>query len=384
MDDRGRRNESNRELIEIIRDRIAGDGGRITFAAFMDLALYHPEYGYYRTGPVRVSRAGDFITAPEAHPIFGQVLALQLAEMWRRLDRPALFTLREYGAGAGTLALDVLEALRASGAPLAGAIRYEPVEINPTRHAELTRGFETAGLRHHLVRPEPGEQIVGCVLANEFVDALPVHRVEVRDGELREIYVTWRDGWFADEPGPLSTPEIAERLRREGVTLVEGQRAEVSLGVRGWIDEVAAALRRGYVLMLDYGYPTAELYGRERAAGTLKAYYRHGVHQDPYRAVGEQDLTAHVDFSALRDAAEERGLLTLGLTTQADFLAGAGIGALLVALQRRPGVTADEYQAARAAVMHLIDPGGMGRFRVLVLGAGVASEPPLLGLSVSL
>ncbi|HET9017575.1 MAG TPA: SAM-dependent methyltransferase [Thermomicrobiaceae bacterium] len=384
MDDRRHRDASNPELVEIIRRRIDDAGGRITFAAFMELALYHPEHGYYRTAPARASRGGDFITAPEAHPIFGQTLARQFGEMWRRLDRPAPFTLREYGAGAGTLALDVLEALRDAGDELLGAIHYEPVEINPARRAELTRRLEEAGLRDHLVQPEPGTRIVGCVLANEFLDALPVHRVVVQDGALHEVYVAWRDGWFADVMGSPSTPEIAARLEREGVTLAEGQRAEVCLGIRGWVDEVAAGLRRGYALVLDYGYPAAELYGPARSGGTLKAYFRHAVHEDPYRAVGEQDLTAHVDFSALQEAAEARGLVALGLTTQADFLAGAGIGELLVALGHRPGTTADEYQAARAAVMHLIDPGGMGRFRVLVLGAGVAPEPPLAGLSVTL
>lgn len=364
---RGYWDESNEALVAIIRDRIA-DEGRITFATFMELALYHPQYGYYRTDAVRAGRAGDFITAPEAHAIFGHAIARRLAAMWRQLDRPEPFTLREYGAGAGTLALAILDGLRTDGDDLLTALRYEPVEINPVREAELAERLDAAGFADVLHQPVPGEQITGCVLANEFVDAFPVHRVEMHGGELREIYVVWRDGWFADEPGPLSTPEISDRLAREGITLAEGQRAEVALGPTGWIAEVAAALERGYVLVIDYGYPAAELYGPERRDGTLKAYTRHTVHDDPYRAVGEQDLTAHVDFTALMDAARDHGLTVLDLTTQADFLADAGIGEILVAMQRRPGITAEDYLAARAAVMHLIDPGGMGRFRVLTLG----------------
>lgn len=375
--------ESNRTLVEIIRERIAAEG-RITFAAFMELALYHPRYGYYMSVTERASRRGDFITAPEAHEIFGHALALQLGEMWRRLGRPDPFTLREYGAGSGTLALAILAGLRAGGEGLLTAIRYEPVEINPSRLQDLTRRLREAGFGRCLAEPVPEARITGCVLANEFLDALPVHRVEVRDGELRELYVTWRDGWFAEERGPLSSAKLADRLVDEGVTLVEGQRAEISLGIEGWVAEVAATLERGYVLVIDYGYPADELYGPGRERGTFKAYYHHGVHEDPFRAVGEQDMTAHVDFSALTRAGEERGLVVLGLTTQAKFLAGAGIGELLVAMQKQEDMTAEEYLAARAAVVRMIDPGAMGRFRVLVLGRGVAPAPPLRGLSVTL
>ncbi|MDI3339993.1 MAG: SAM-dependent methyltransferase, partial [Sphaerobacter sp.] len=202
---RGHWDESNRELVAIIRDRIAAEG-RITFAAFMELALYHPAHGYYRSASPRAGRAGDFITAPEAHAIFGHTLARKLAALWRRLDRPDPFTLREYGAGAGTLALAILDGLRADGDELLAAIRYEPIEINAARRAELAERLTAAGFADRLHDPEPGQPITGCVLANEFIDAFPVHRVTVRDGVLHELYVVWRDGWFADELGPLSTP----------------------------------------------------------------------------------------------------------------------------------------------------------------------------------
>lgn len=379
---RGHWDESNRELVAIIRDQIERHGP-ITFAKFMQLALYHPEHGYYLTAAPRAGRAGDFITAPEAHAIFGQTLALQIAEIWHRLDRPDPFTLREYGAGAGVLAHAILQGLEANEPELLAALRYEPVEINPARGADLAERLAAAGFGDNLHEPVPGATITGCVLANEFVDAFPVHRIEQRDGDLRELYVVWRDNWFAEVPGPPSTPEIAARLARVGVTLAEGQRAEVNLGIDDWARELGATLARGCVLVFDYGYPAGELYGPKFPGGTLKAYLQHTVHEDPFRAVGQQDLTAHVDLTALAQAAADHGLTSLGLTTQADFLAGAGIGELLVALQQQPGVTVQSYVVARTAVMHLIDPGGMGRFRVLVLGRGIAPEPPLRGLGLA-
>lgn len=381
---------SNPALVEIIRRRIEeSEQERVSFAEFMELALYHPTEGYYLGAEARAGRAGDFLTAPEAHPIYGWTLARQLVEIWQRLDRPQPFTLREYGAGGGRLALDILDGLRripadevrvGVGSDLLAALRYEPVEINPARRAELTERLAAAGYAEQIGEPRPGSRITGCVLANEFVDALPVHRVARHQGRLIERYVTWRDGWFAEEPGPRSTEALAERFEHEDIDLAEGQQAEVCLGLAGWTAEVAAGLERGVALVIDYGYPAAEIYGSRFPEGTLKTYTQHTVGEDPFRAVGRQDITAHVDFTALQDAAEAAGLTTLGLTTQSDFLAGAGIGELLVALQRRPGMTTSEYAAARAAVMHLIDPGGMGRFRVLALGRGIAVEPPLNGL----
>lgn len=371
--------ESNQPLVELIKALIEREG-RITFARFMELALYHPRYGYYQTSAIRPGRSGDYITSPEAHPIFGHTLARQLDEMWRIIDRPDPFILREYGAGTGTLAQTILDGLQADRSGLLEAIRYEPVEASSERRADLTDRLASAGYGRLLREPLPDTRIFGCVLANEVIDAFPVHRVVVEHGQLCEIYVAWRDGWFADELGQPSMPDLAGYFEREGVTLTEGQRAEVNLGIAGWAAEVAAGLERGYTLVLDYGYPAEQLYGPEHRDGTLKAYYHHGVHLDPYRAVGEQDITAHVDFTALQEAVRQYGLTPLGLTTQAEFLAGAGIGELLVAMQAEPGMTAERYLGARAAVARLIDPGGMGRFRVLVLGRGIGPEVRLRGL----
>lgn len=381
--------EADQQLVGRIRDEIL-DRGPITFARFMELALYDPELGYYRAAQARPGRAGDFLTAPETHPIFGRVLAGVLDEMWRLLDRPDPFVLREYGAGSGTLALAILHGLRADGSALLEALRYEPIEIGERRRAELAAGLAEAGFADRLAidppapetGPGPGRQAdrrrTGCVIANEFLDALPVHRFEWRAGQLRELYVDWRDGRFVDHPGPPSTPALAERLAAEGIVPVDGQRGEICLALDGWVAEAAGALERGFVLVIDYGHPASELYGPARRDGTLRAYVRHRVGADPYARVGRQDLTAHVDLTALLRAAARSGLTELGLTTQAEFLVGAGIGERLEAIRNDPATTLADYLELRASLMRLLDPAATGRFRVIALGRDL---PPGTGLS---
>jgi SAM-dependent MidA family methyltransferase len=371
--------ESNRQLVDELRGLIEREGP-ITFERFMRVALYHPEHGYYRHETARPGQTGDFLTAPEADPIFGQALARQLQQMDDLLGSPDPFTLREYGAGTGTLALAILDGLRLDNASLLNRLRYDPVEISPERAAELRDELIDAGYGGRLAEPSD-EQLTGCVLANEFLDALPVHRVARIGGALREYYVIWRDGWFAEEPEPPSTPALERYLTDEGVELAEGQRAEINLEMAGWVDEVSRRVRQGYVLSIDYGYPATKLYGPEFPDGTLRTYLQHMVGDDPFRAVGRQDLTAHVDFSALERAARQHGLEVLGLTTQADFLNGAGIGQLLVESQQQPGMTYEEYIGIRAAVIRMIDPGAMGRFGVSILGRDVPREAQLMGLS---
>ena len=349
----------------------------------MDLALYHPQYGYYRGQTVRSAREGDFLTAAELHPIFGRVVARQLTEMWDLLDRPSPFTVREFGAGPGTLGLSVLEGLRADRSDLLGSMAYEPIEINAAHRATLADRFASAGFGERLV-PGAGTDgqrangpMTGVVVANEFVDAFPVHRVEgTTAGGLRERFVTWRDGWFADESGETSRPELAATLAAAGVELAPGQLAEVDLAMGAWLDDVAAGLERGYVLVIDYGYPASELYGTERAGGTLRAYHAHTAHDDPFRFVGRQDLTAHVDFTALARGAEERGLETLALTTQARFLVAAGLERLFSGERDRPDLDAEAYLTLRASIVRLLDPRALGGFRVLLLGRQIPTGVP--------
>lgn len=360
--------------------------GPITFARFMELALYDPAGGYYRAEAARPGREGDFLTAPETHPIFGAAVARGLAEIWNRLDRPDPFVLREYGAGTGTLALTILAGLERDGSPLATRLRYHPIEIEPQRLETIAARFAAAGRADVLVEPETsGRPVRGVVLANEVLDALPTHRVIAREGVLRELLVGSRNGAFEDVEAEPSTPALAERLAAEGISLVDGQRAEICLALEPWLAAAAGGLDRGVLLLIDYGYPATELYDpTRRRDGTLRAYLRQRVHDDPYRHAGRQDLTAHVDVTAVERAAVTAGLSHLGTTTQAEFLVGLGAQDLLQAIQSDPTTTLEDYLAVRSAIMRLLDPGAMGRFRVMGFGRAWPPGPPLAGFAYRL
>ena len=336
--------------------------GPITFARFMDRALYEPDLGYYRSATPRPGRSGDFLTAPETHPIFGRAVARQLDEVWRLLDRPDPFVVREHGPGTGALAAAMLDGLAADGSGLREVLRYEPVEVDD----------------------RADEAIVGCLLANEVLDALPVHRVVGRGNGLRELLVDWREGRFAEVEGDLSTPGIADRLASEDVELAEGQRAEICLALDAWVEAAARGLGRGVLLLIDYGHPAAELYGPRRMAGTLRAYVNHRVHDDVFANVGRQDLTAHVDLTAVERAAARAGLDALGVTTQAEFLVGLGVGELLTAVQSNPSTTLESYLELRSALGRLLDPAATGAFRVMAFARDMPPDTELSGLGFRL
>ncbi len=360
--------------------------GPITFARFMELALYDPAGGYYRDETARPGRGGDFLTAPETHPVFGEMLARALAEIWERLGRPEPFVLREYGAGTGALASSVLDGLELDRSPLAGVLRYDPVEVEPRRLEAIATRFRNGGRSSAVLdagaRTRP---IEGVVFANEVLDALPTHRVVGRTGVLREVFVGSREGRHVDVEGVPSTPALAARLEADGVALADGQRGEICLALEPWLAAAAAGLRRGVLLLIDYGYPAAELYDPvRRRDGTLRAYLRQRVHDDPYRHVGRQDLTAHVDVSAVERAAGSAGLTRVGTTTQAEFLVGLGIEQRLQAVQADPSTTMEDYLALRSSLVRLLDPAAMGRFRVLGFGRAWPDGPPLAGFAYRL
>lgn len=383
----------NPALVAIIR-RAIEERGRITFAEFMRLALYDPEHGYYRSPDRRPGRGGDFLTAPELHPFFGLSLARQVAECWDRLGQPDRFTVREYGAGIGGLAYDVIVGLLDQRPEIRSALRYELIEVNPHRVAQALAAMHEVGFGAIVTAvdaddPDSPDPMVGVGIANEVADALPVHRLRWNGVAFEERWVTWdsagRFAAIAAEVSPaVSALGIEAYLERQGIrpdTWPPGSRIEVSPDSGRWIAALAAGIVRGYALIIDYGYAAPELYRDHRLEGTLRGYSAHTVTDDPLIRAGLQDLTAHVDFTRLVEAAGDAGMRPAGFTTQADFLARIGLGDLLVDLQRHPDLGIDEYYRAQAAVFRLIDPAGLGRFRILALAKDVRDPGPLTGFA---
>ena len=355
--------------LEAIHNLI-NEQGRITFAEFMEAALYHPGGGYYTSPENRVGR--DFYTAPSAHPAFGALVAVQLEQMWTAMDAPSPFHVIEVGAGTGVLARDIL----AYAADLSGdfhrALEYVAVDYQPPDDLGGAQWVQASGL--------PFRDVEGCILSNELLDAFPVHRFAVREGRVMEVYVTLKDGNLEETLDEPSTPGIERRIAGIGFELPEGSRGEVNLGMNWWTSEVTRVLKRGFVLTLDYGHLAAEMYSPQRSQGTLRCYYGHTLSGDPYRHVGEQDITAHVDFSALIASGEERGLATLGLTTQRSFFYSLGFQQLQDSLYRM-GLDQRRMDANRMAMLDIVKPGEMGDFKALAQSKGLPAGLRLAGFS---
>ena len=340
--------------------------GPVTFAEFMRVALYWPRGGYYTTHEAAGPR-GDFYTAPLTHPVFGALIARQLEQMRQLMGSPEPFWVLEPGAGSGLLGRDILRHGVAVGLPVGASLKYVAVDVRAGAPDPAVYRLRSDRL--------PFSGVRGVILANELLDAMPVHRVTVVEGTLRELYVgLGRDGRFEERAGTPSTPALAKRLASLGVRLSEGYRAEINLGLESWLAEAAHALEAGYVVIIDYGHEAGAYYDESRRRGTLRCYAGHTVNMDPYRDVGMQDIGAHVELTSVRRAAKEAGLAELGSVSQADFLRALGFDAYREDVERRAGLSA----TVRAANLHgmdaLVDPQGMGSFRVLAFGKGVPGE----------
>ncbi|MBC7962342.1 MAG: SAM-dependent methyltransferase [Steroidobacteraceae bacterium] len=368
-------------LHDIIAARIAQQG-RITFADFMGACLYEPGLGYYTSAGRKVGAEGDFYTSITVHAAFGRVIAREIAQMWRCMDTPADFTLVECGAGNGRLACDIMDFLAEREPEMYRGLRLVLVEKEPSLEAAQRDMLAAHVGRLEWLAPEEfaagGFTFSGCLYSNELIDALPVHRVLRTPEGLRELYVTLKEGEFVDEIGELSTPAIAEHLQRVAVELHTGQQAEVNLNGPEWLAAASHALRRGFLLTVDYGYPAEELYTPLRKTGTLLCYYRHQTEENPYIRLGLQDITAHVDFTSLIKRGEELGLQKVWFGEQYRFLMSAGIIEELEELECS-SMSDEEKLRLRLTLKKLIVPqGGMGdTFRVLVQSKGVA-DPKLL------
>ena len=376
-------------LREVIRERIRTTGP-LPFASYAELALYHPDLGYYARADRRSGRAGDFFTSVDLGPLFGALLASQLAEMWRLLGSPTRdgrFDLVEAAAGNGRLARDVLDAAAADDPAF-----YEAIRLHLVERSGAARDAQAAILGPHAGKvassgPDLPPAIHGAIFANELLDALAPHVLAMTGDGLREVYVDVDEatGAFVERLGPLSSDRVRAHVRDRGITLQPGWRAEVVPDAADWVRRAVTALARGFLVLIDYGHEAAELYSATHASGTLTTYRRQRIADaadggtppwlvDP----GECDLTAHVDLTLVRDAAEAAGARTLGVLDQTYFLLGLGAIA-----RAAPGAGEDGVSALRRrlALKSLLVPGGLGStHKVIVFGKGVGT-PVLAGCS---
>ena len=342
-------------------------GGWLPFDRLMALALYAPGLGYYAAGTTKfgvATQGGDFVTAPELSPLFAQALARQVAPLLAR-SAPRLL---EFGAGSGVLARDLLDALRALGATVED---YAVVDLSPDLR-ERQRALLQGAPVHWL--DVPPVDFEGVVLANEVLDAMPVTLFAKRDGRVFERGVTQVRGTlhFEERPAGDELRDAVAAIEDTHGPLPDRYASEVGFAARGWAAAAAAWLRRGAVLLIDYGFPQREFYHPQRNGGTLMCHFRHHAHADPLWLPGANDITAHVDFSAVADAAHGAGLDVLGYTSQARFLMNCGLLGLVPAGDAR----------AAAAAQTLLSEAEMGElFKVLLLGKGLGDDVPLTGFA---
>jgi SAM-dependent MidA family methyltransferase len=360
-------------LSEIIIKKIH-DNGPISFRDFMDMALYYPHLGYYTSTEEKIGKSGDYYTTPYYTSIFGEMIGKQLEEMWQLLDKEP-FIIVEYGAGTGVLCRDILNYLK-NNKDLYHDLTYCIIE-----KSEVMREKERAILPEKVSwhqSPEEIPKINGCVLSNELLDNFPVHQVVMED-ELMEVFVGFDKG-FVELLRPAST-KLKEYFEELKVTLPKGFRAEVNLQAIEWISEIAEALNKGFVLTIDYGFSSADLYRPERSLGSIVCYHKHEINENVFDKIGKQDITAHVNFSALVHWGIKKGLDCTGFTNQANFMRTLGLINYLREME-----DSGKYDLAKHkeklmfANTLMLDMGG--KFKVLIQHKGV-QKPLLSGLQLS-
>ncbi len=345
------------------------------------MALYHPDYGYYSSGQVAIGNKGDFFTASSLGADFGELLAEQFAEIWVILDRPEAFQVVEMGAGLGDLAIDILNYWQSNYPDLLQNVEYSIIEESPSLIAtqqEKLQSWREKGINLSWKSWSglANNSVTGCFFSNELIDAFPVHQVIWQDHQLQEVYVGENRGEFIEIIAELSTTELLNYFQQLQINLdsgdyPEGYRTEVNLQALDWLDRIAQKLKQGYLLTIDYGYSAQKYYHPQRSQGTLQCYYQHRYHSDPFVNLGLQDITTHVNFTALENQGKSLGLETLRFTNQGLFLMSLGLGDRLMELSTGKFSVAEIFKR-RDALHQLIDPTGLGKFGVLLQGQGLS------------
>jgi SAM-dependent MidA family methyltransferase len=361
--------DHSKRLVQHIRNGIKASGGWINFARYMELALYAPGLGYYMAGARKLGREGDFVTAPEISPLYGETLARQVAQL---LDSD-LEEILEIGAGTGALAASLLAELERLGRL---PKRYLILELSADLR-ERSRDTIAARAPHLMERVAWLNRLppsfAGVVLGNEVLDAMPVHIVRVTESGIEESGVETVDGGTFRWAWRAAAGELLNAARE--LELPSGYTTEIALVARGFVRSLAEALERGVAIFIDYGFPRHEYFHPQRATGTLMCHYRHHAHDDPFFLPGLQDITSHVDFTAIADVGVGAGMKLLGYATQAQFLINCGITDVLA---RVPAEDAGRYLPLANQANRLLSPAEMGElFKVIAFGKGY--EAPLIG-----
>jgi SAM-dependent MidA family methyltransferase len=389
---------NSQRLQEILLAQIhSAPSQQITFAQYMALALYHQQYGYYTT-KVSIGSQGDFFTASSLGQDFGQLLGMQLQQMWHSLGCPNPFYLVEMGAGNGELAQDLLNYFQSNAhQSFLEAWQYIIIERSPNlvkQQQERLKSWlnsdcgrqRTVDLKWQNWSDIDPESIEGCFFSNELVDAFPVHLVQKEGQQLKEVYLSIRDHKLTEIIDDISSEKLTQYFERIGVDLSQqqypqGYRTEVNLQALDWLETVASKLKRGYILTIDYGYSAEKYYRPSRHQGTLQCYYQHRRHNNPYANLGYQDITAHVNFTALKLYGELYNLHQIGFTQQGLFLMALGLGDRLNELSSGK-FSLPEIFKRRDALHQLIDPTGLGGYGVLIQGKNLTLPDSLQGFAV--
>jgi len=360
--------QHSQQLIRLMRDEIEQGGGRISFERFMALALTAPGLGYYVSGNQKLGAAGDFVTAPEISSLFSRCLARQCAPILEHLATDARANILEFGAGSGIMAADILlELERLQQLPAVYLILEVSGELRQRQRDTLQKQVPHLLDRVKWLDTLPGRGFRGVILANEVLDAMPVHLFFKDRQKLGELYVAWDGERFVWQKGGFSNSQIEARVKALNDRLPDNYRSEINLAMDAWIVSMAEMMEQAVMLIIDYGFSTQEYYHPQRAQGTLMCHYRHRSHDNPFVYPGLQDITAHVDFTAVAEAADGAGLQVAGYNTQAMFLLANGLETMLQSV----GVDDPEFLQLARQVKTLTMPGEMGElFKVMALTRG--------------
>lgn len=359
-------------LEQKIKEKIKKEGP-IKFAKFMEMSLYEPGLGYYTSEKTYIGKAGDFYTSQHVHQIFGTMIGRQIEEMWRIMEEPSEFFIIEPGAGMGYMCKDIMDYLNKRN--ILEAFTYLIIEINPSlyeKQNKLLACFLNKVKWLQSISEIKG--LKGCVLSNELLDSFPVHIIVMED-ELKEIYVGIQDNEFKEIPTAPVDESLINYISEFSIDIQKGYRTEINLRIKEWLIALSKALSEGFILTIDYGYPAQDYYSEERNRGTLLCYHKHQLSENPYENIGEQDITAHVNFSSVKRWGEELGFKTLGFCQQGTYLVSLGIDEMIRELFQQ----SNDYLFEIAKIKRLILPGTIGETHKVMIQYKGDKEPTLRG-----